>query len=98
MVAPVTNGFAVFRIQRDRIALEQVLGLDAGAFPLGGFEPRLLRSGRTFAAWAELQSRPRQAVPSAVLLECDRVTRRCRRGREVSSFPGPRPLYNPSRP
>ena len=97
-VAPVTYGFAVFRVRRERITLEQVLKLDAGTFPIGASEPRFTRSARSFVAWAELQSRPRQAVPQAVVIECDRIARRCRRGRETSSFPGPRPIFNPSRP
>ena len=95
--AATTNGIAIFRITGGALRLEQVL-LSAGTFPVGLLEPRAAAGGRRVSAWGELQRRPRQGVPDAVLVECDRVTLRCARAGVASSASPPRPVYNPSRP
>jgi hypothetical protein len=98
VVASVNAGVAVFRIGADKIALEQILGFSADVFPLGPLEPRIDAAGRRLVVWAELQGRPRQAIPPAAVVECDRLALACRVGPELASVPGPRLVYNPSRP
>ena len=98
VVAPVSYGVAVFRVRPRRIVLEQVLRFNPGTFPVGVVEPRLDDSARRITAWGQLVPLPREAIPLAAVVECDRRTLRCARGRRVSSFPGPRIVYNPSRP
>ncbi|MDP8955621.1 MAG: VRR-NUC domain-containing protein [Actinomycetota bacterium] len=98
VVAPVNHGLAVFRVEARRLVLEQLLRFDPDLFPIGVFEPRVDDSGQTIVMWAELQSRPRQAIPPAALLECDRIALECVQGPKASSIPGPRIVYNPSRP
>jgi hypothetical protein len=98
VVAQINAGIAVFRVGADKVALEQILGFSADVFPLGPAEPRTEAGGRRIVVWAELQGRPRQAIPPAAVVECDRVTLHCRVGPEVPSVPGPRLVYNPSRP
>lgn len=95
--APTTTGVAVFRVAADAVELEQVLR--AGTqFPLGLSEPRADGAGRRFMAWGALEAQPRQAVPQAALVVCDRVTLRCARATVGSAAAPPRPIYNPSRP
>jgi hypothetical protein len=95
-IAATTNaGIAIVRTGPRRLALEQVLRLDPRSFEVGPFEPQLDARGRRIAAWAESLPRPREALPPAVVLSCDRFTLRCRR-RQVAS--GVRLVYNPSRP
>ncbi len=98
MIAAATGGVAVFRISEDEIALEELLGVDPDVFPLGLSEPKSDETGRYFVAGAELMKKPREAVPRVALIQCDRVERRCVRGRSAPSFQPPRPVYNPSRP
>jgi hypothetical protein len=87
-------GIAVLRAGPRRLALDQVLRLDRSTFEVGPFEPQLDARGRTIVAWAELTPRPREALPPAVVLSCDRFTLRCRRTPDGSGF---RLVYNPSR-
>ena len=95
--APTTKGIAVFQVSDGTIALEQVLRAGR-TFPLGLSEPRAAADGRMVVAWGQLEGRPRQAVPQAGLVECDRVTLRCVRAAVASAADPPRPVYNPSRP
>ena len=95
--APTPSGIAVLRIAGDALGLEQILGSE-GAFPVGLLEPQGTADGRRVAAWGELQPRPRQGIPDAALVECDRLTLRCTRAAVGSSATPPRPVYNPSRP
>jgi hypothetical protein len=98
VVASVNAGVAVFRVGADEVAVEQILGFRADVFPLGASEPRMDPAGRRIVIWAELQGRPRQAIAPAAVAECDRLTLDCRVGRQVASVPGPRLVYDPSRP
>lgn len=95
--AATTTGIAVFRVGEGTIELEQVLRV-APTFPAGVFEPRASADGRTVVAWGELEPQPRQAIPQAALVECDRRSLRCVRVAVSSSSAPPRPVYNPSRP
>jgi hypothetical protein len=98
VAAPATQGVVILRVDSGEIVLDQVLRLDPDFFPLGAFEPRLDDAGRKLVVWAELVSQPRQAIPPAAVLICDRVDHQCVQGPQASSFPGPRIIYNPSRP
>lgn len=98
VVAGVSQGFAVFRIDGTRIGLEQLLRLDPEAFPLGATEPRLDESATRLFATVELQQRPRAALPRMGLLECDRINLRCEVTPPRPYLQPPRVLYNPSRP
>jgi hypothetical protein len=98
VVAAVSGGLAVFRVDAARITLEQTMRVSADAFPTGLLEPRAGESGRYIATWGELAPRPRAAVSSATILGCDRVTLRCERGRSIAAPLVPRTVYNPSRP
>jgi hypothetical protein len=98
VVATGNDGLAVFRVRRRAIALEQVLRFAPAGFPVGPFEPRLEDAGRRITGWAELESQPREALPQAAVLTCDRVARRCRHAPPVSTGVGLRLVYNPSRP
>lgn len=95
--APTATGIAVFRIAGGALRLEQVLR-SGGTFPVGLLEPQAAAGGRRVTAWGEFQPRPRQGIPDAGLVECDRVTLRCARAAVASSAAPPRPVYNPSRP
>jgi hypothetical protein len=97
VVATVSGGVAVFRVGARTIELVQHLRLPPASFAVGPLEPRTT-DRRRIVGWAELPSRPREPIPRAVLLQCDRVTARCVRGLEASSATPPRPVYNPSRP
>lgn len=96
--AAVNEGVAVFRVGAADITLEQLLHFSPDVFPLGASEPRTERSGRRVVVWAQLQARPRQAIPPAAVVDCDRLTLQCRVGPEHASVPGPRLVYSPSRP
>ena len=98
VVATTNSGLIVLRIGASAIAVEQVLRFDLAAFPVGVNEPQLQPGGRRIAAWAELAPRPRQVVPDAAILVCDRLALRCRQGRSAPGLAPPRPIYNPSRP
>jgi hypothetical protein len=98
VIASVTRGLAVFRVANDKIALEELLGVDPEAFPLGLTEPKSDESGRYVAASAELMQKPGAATSRTAIMECDRVERRCVLGRSGPSFLPPRLVYNPSRP
>jgi hypothetical protein len=98
VVAPANAGVAVFRVGARSIALEQALRFDAAGFTVGPFEPRVDSLGRRIVGWAELASRPRQAVPQAAVLDCDRAERRCAQTAPISSAIGVRLVYDPSRP
>ena len=98
VIAGVTGGIAVFRVSQDEIVLEELLGVDPEAFPLGLMEPKSDATGRYVVAVAELQQKPRAVVPRVSLMECDLVKRGCVLGRSGPSFLPPRPVYNPSRP
>jgi hypothetical protein len=97
VVAATSAGIAAFRVAETKIALEQVLALDA-RFSAALAEPQSDASGERVVTSAELESRPRQALPSAVVVECNLAERRCAAGPEVASVARPRLVYNPSRP
>ena len=99
-VVGATNlGLLVFRVSSSTIALEQELDIDPTVFPTSLQEPHAVDAdGRRIVAWAELVAKPRQAVPDAALVECDRLTLRCRQGPSSPGLQPPRPVYNPSRP
>jgi hypothetical protein len=97
VAATASSGIAVFHVRSPRIDLEQVVSLPREAFSTGVLEPRL-GPGERLVAWAELTSRPREPIPRAAVLECDRVKLRCEQAPPVSSALGPRLVYNPSRP
>ena len=97
VVAPVNHGVVVFRVAGQRITLEQVLRFDSDRFPVGVSEPQFAESERTIVAWGQLGLTP-AAVAPAVVLECDRLTLRCLHGPQEPGHPGPRLVYNPSRP
>jgi hypothetical protein len=98
VVATASAGLAVFRVHPGGITLAQVLRFPRGAFPTGVLEPRLGADGERVVARGELESSPRQALPRAVVLNCDRLRLRCVQGPPVSSALGPHLVYNPSRP
>lgn len=97
VAASASAGVALFRLERGKILLEEVLRLDR-VFPTGVFEPQLDESGRHVTTWGALESEPRQAFASAAVVECDLAERRCVRGPDVSSAVGLRLVYDPSRP
>jgi hypothetical protein len=98
-VVGATNlGLLVFKVESRRITLEQTINVDLTLFPTSLQEPRFDPSGRRIVAWAELAAKPRQAVAETALLECDRMTLRCRQGPPAPGLQAPRVLYNPSRP
>lgn len=96
--AAVTYGVAAFHVRPPEIALEQLLTFDTTEFPVGPLEPRADEQGKRILLWAELQARPREAVPPVAVLECDRGELSCVRVARGPSFPGARIVYNPSRP
>ncbi len=98
VVAPSNLGLVVLKVGTRRIALEQALTVDLTTFQTGIQEPRVDASGRRIVAWAEVTPSPRQPVGNAVLLDCDRITRRCHQGQPHPGLQPARPLYNPSRP
>jgi hypothetical protein len=98
VAATANSGVAVFRVGARSIALEQALRFDTSGFAVGPFEPRLAAAGRRIVGWAELASRPRQALPQAAVLDCDRAERRCNQTAPISTAVGLRLVYDPSRP
>ena len=98
IVAAVSGGLAVFRFHSDSITLEQALRVSPKIFPTGVLEPRADASGRRIVTWGGLAPRPRAAVGTNVILECDRTTLRCARGRSIAVPLAPRAVLNPSRP
>jgi hypothetical protein len=97
VVATVSGGVAMFRVRPRRIELAQLLRLPPEAIPVALYEPRST-DGRRIVGWAELPSQPREAIPRATLVQCDRVALRCVTGVVASSATPPRVVYNPSRP
>jgi hypothetical protein len=97
VVAATSAGIAAFRVAETEIELEQVLALES-RFSGALAEPQSDASGQRVVTSAELTSRPRQAIPSAVAVQCNLSERRCAAGPEVASVAGPRIVYNPSRP
>jgi hypothetical protein len=97
VVAATSAGIAAFRVAEAEIELERVLALDS-RFSAALGEPQSDASGERVVTSVELASRPRQAIPSAVVVQCNLSERRCAAGPEVPSAPGPRLVYNPSRP
>jgi hypothetical protein len=98
IAATASSGVAVFRVGAQSIALEQVLRFDRAGFAVGPFEPRVEDGGRRIVGWAELASRPRQALPQAAVLDCERGERRCTQAAPVTTAVGLRLVYDPSRP
>jgi hypothetical protein len=96
VVAPASTGLVVFRVRPRRISVEQILRFRSDAFPV--LEPRMDAAGRQILVRVELAPRPREPIPGAQLLRCDRLTLRCASAAKGSSADPPRPLYNPSRP
>jgi hypothetical protein len=80
VVAPASAGLAVFHVGAGSVKLEQVLGLDRAEFPAGVQEPRFVDdAGTEIAAVADIP--PTHAGGGvSVLLDCDRISRTCRRG------------------
>jgi hypothetical protein len=98
VTAKASPGVLVFGVGRAGIEVDQVLRFDGSEYPLGVFEPRSNPSGRRLALWAQRAQEPRQPLPQAAVLSCDRLTRRCVEGPATSSGREPRLVYNPSRP
>lgn len=98
VAAATSDGIAIFRVREAGLELEQMLRFPPAEFPVPVSEPRLSESGDRVTVWVPLEPRPRQAVSAAVIVECDRFTLRCERSAEFPESPGPRPVYNPSRP
>jgi hypothetical protein len=98
VVAAASAGLAVFRVRPPAIALDQVVRMPVHAFPTGVHQPQLGPSADEIVAWGELEARPREPLPRAVIVECSRERLRCVRGPPVSSALGPHLVYNPSRP
>lgn len=98
VTAKASPGVMVFGVSGEGIEVDQILRFDGSEYPLGVFEPRSDPSGRQLALWAQRAQEPRQPLPQAVVLTCDRVTRRCVEGPAVSTGREPRLVYNPSRP
>jgi hypothetical protein len=96
VVASSASGLAVFRVGHGRIVLEQAVRIPGQTLA----EPRFADSlGRRITAWTE------DRAGAGVLLDCDRVAKRCARlvplprARGLRGFPvWRRPVYNPSRP
>jgi hypothetical protein len=97
-VAATNAGLGLFRVSDRTLELEDVFQLDPSVVETGVFEPRLDASGERVAAWIDLHSAPRQAFPGAAVVECDLAERSCTSGPRVSSVPGVRLVYDPSRP
>jgi hypothetical protein len=98
VTAKASPGIVVFGVGGAGSELDQVLRFDGSEYPLGVFEPRSNPSGRQLALWAQRAQEPRQPLPQAAVLTCDRLTRRCVEGPPVSTGREPRLVYNPSRP
>ena len=98
VAASTSTGVAIFRVDQTGIALEQQLRLARLGFPTGVFEPQLDAAGERVTAWGALESRPRQALAAAVVVECELDARRCVHGPELSGAAGVRLVYDPSRP
>ena len=96
VVASASTGLVVFRVRPQAISVEQVLRFKSDAFPV--LEPRLEPDGRHVVARVERASRPREALPPAQLLRCDRLALQCASVATGSSADPPRALFNPSRP
>jgi hypothetical protein len=97
-VASTSAGLGLFRVTDRKLELEDVLPLDPNVVGTGVFEPRFDPAGEQIVAWVELVSAPRQTFPGAAVLECDLAERSCTSGPRVSSVPGVRLVYDPSRP
>jgi len=98
VAATTSEGIAVLEVREGTVELEQTLRFPPEEFQLAGLEPRLDEAAEKVTARASLVPRPQQAVGSAVLVECDRATLRCTRSARFPESPGPRVVYNPSRP
>ncbi|MGB2952451.1 MAG: hypothetical protein WBB74_03530 [Gaiellaceae bacterium] len=98
VVAPVSAGLAVFDVDAETIALEQVLSLDRDAYPAGMQEPRFADDqGNEIVATVDLP--PRGPEPAQTFfLDCDRVARTCERGDSAPARDWLRLVGNPSRP
>jgi hypothetical protein len=97
-VAATSGGLGLFRVTGRNLELEDVLPLDPKVVGTGVFEARFDPAREQIAAWIELVSAPRQTFPSAAVVECDLAERSCTSGPRVSSVPGVRLVYDPSRP
>ena len=98
VAAPANAGVVIFRVVGDALSVIQVLQFDTSRFTPGSWQPQFVRSDQEIAVRAELVSPPREAIPRAALIVCDRQTLRCSQGPTVGSFNGPWPIYDPSRP
>ena len=98
VAAATSEGIALFRVREEAVELEQMLGFPADEFQLAGLEPRLDASGRLVTAWGSLVPRAREALGVAVVVECERLELRCVRSQPFPEAPGPRVVFNPSRP
>lgn len=98
VVASVSGGIGVFRVDGEDIRVEQLLRLDPDVFPVGVTEPRGDESGRYIVASVEIVPAPQAAVNQTALIECDRLRLACELGRPAPYVQPPRFLYNPSRP
>jgi hypothetical protein len=98
VAATASGGVAVFRVRRGAVALQQVLDFGRAGFTVGLLEPRLEDAGRRIVGWVELESAPREALPQAAVVSCERAARRCGQGAPLSTGVGVRLVYDPSRP
>lgn len=99
VTAPASAGVLVLQVRGDALSPFQVLRFEASGFSSGVvWQPVFAGSDREIAVRLELESRPREAVPRAALVVCDRQTLRCVQGPTTGSPNGPWAVYNPSRP
>ncbi len=98
VVAAVSNGLAAFRVDRDKIVLDQLIGLHPDVFPTGATEPRLMASDGSIIASVEQIDAPNAALNRMALIECDRIRLICKVGAGSSYSRPPRIVYDPSRP
>lgn len=98
IVAAVSGGIGVFRLDGNTIRVDQLLGLDPEVFPVGVTEPRADEAGRYIAASVELPPAPGGALGRTALIECDRLRLTCVRGPLAPYLQPPRVVYDPSRP
>jgi hypothetical protein len=98
VVAPVSAGFAVFRVEPASLELEQVLSVDRSQFPAGVQEPQFL-DGDAHELVATADVPPKDGVGGETyFLDCDRVARTCDRADAAPATEWPRLVRNPSRP
>jgi hypothetical protein len=98
VTAKADPGLVVLRVGASRIEVEQVLGIDRAAFPLGVFEPQADAADDRIIAWAQRAQQSRSTLPSATILSCHRLELRCIEGADVAAAGELRFIVEPSRP